>query len=76
MRGSEPFLFHSQLSGLLNLHLLTAREALDAVLENPHERRFQTNARMKYPYQNLARKSSAERAAVRRAADAIRTRLQ
>jgi deoxyribodipyrimidine photolyase-related protein len=35
MRGGESVLFHSQLSGLLNLHLLSPREVLDAVLANP-----------------------------------------
>lgn len=35
MRIGEPILFHSHLSGLLNLHLLTPREVIDAVLANP-----------------------------------------
>ncbi|MBV8854998.1 MAG: cryptochrome/photolyase family protein [Sinobacteraceae bacterium] len=35
MHGGEPFLFHSQLSGALNLHLLSPREVLEAVLANP-----------------------------------------
>src|SRR5262249_47232665 len=35
MQAGQPFLFHSQLSGLLNLHLLGTREVLDAVLANP-----------------------------------------
>jgi deoxyribodipyrimidine photolyase-related protein len=35
MRGGEAFLFHSHLSGLLNLHLLSPREVIDRALENP-----------------------------------------
>jgi deoxyribodipyrimidine photolyase-related protein len=35
MAGGQPFLFHSVLSGPLNLHLLNPREVLDAVLANP-----------------------------------------
>ncbi|GHD16236.1 cryptochrome/photolyase family protein [Tianweitania populi] len=35
MAGGQPFLFHSVLSGPLNLHLLNPREVLDAVLDNP-----------------------------------------
>jgi deoxyribodipyrimidine photolyase-related protein len=35
MKEGEPFLFHSHLSGPLNLHFLHPREVLDAVLENP-----------------------------------------
>jgi deoxyribodipyrimidine photolyase-related protein len=35
MRGGEPFLFHSRLSGLMNLHLLNPREVLRAVLRHP-----------------------------------------
>jgi deoxyribodipyrimidine photolyase-related protein len=35
MHTGEAFLFHSHLSGLLNLHLLTPREVIDAVLKNP-----------------------------------------
>ena len=35
MALGEPFLFHSHLSGLLNLHLLRPAEVLEAVLANP-----------------------------------------
>ncbi len=35
MQSGEAFLFHSHLSGLLNLHLLTPREVIDKVLDNP-----------------------------------------
>ena len=35
MRIGEPILFHSRLSGALNLHLLEPREIVDAVLANP-----------------------------------------
>ena len=35
MHTGEPFLFHSFLSGPLNLHFLRPREVIDAVLANP-----------------------------------------
>ena len=35
MRIGEPFLFHSRVSGPLNLHFLRTREVVDAVLANP-----------------------------------------
>jgi deoxyribodipyrimidine photolyase-related protein len=35
MRGGEWLLFHSATSGPLNLHMLTPREVVDAVLHNP-----------------------------------------
>ena len=35
MRGGEPFVFHSRLSGPMNLHLLTPAEIVRAVLQNP-----------------------------------------
>jgi deoxyribodipyrimidine photolyase-related protein len=35
MLGGKPFLFHSLLSPALNLHLLSAREVVDAVLDSP-----------------------------------------
>ena len=35
MLSNEAFLFHSRLSGLLNLHLLNPREVIEAVLDNP-----------------------------------------
>jgi deoxyribodipyrimidine photolyase-related protein len=35
MAGGEPYLFHSRLSGPLNLHMLSPREVVDAVLANP-----------------------------------------
>jgi deoxyribodipyrimidine photolyase-related protein len=34
MYSREPFLFHSYLSGLLNLHLLTPREVIESTLRN------------------------------------------
>jgi deoxyribodipyrimidine photolyase-related protein len=34
MLGGEPFLFHSHLSGVMNLHLLDPREVLEAVLRH------------------------------------------
>jgi deoxyribodipyrimidine photolyase-related protein len=37
MLGGEPVLFHSRLSGLLNLHLLSPREVVDVVLANPSD---------------------------------------
>jgi len=35
MLGGDPYLFHSRLSGPLNLHVLSPKEVADAVLENP-----------------------------------------
>jgi deoxyribodipyrimidine photolyase-related protein len=35
MYSDQPLLFHSRLSGPLNLHLLRPREVIDAVLDNP-----------------------------------------
>ncbi len=35
MLGGEPYLFHSRLSGPLNLHLLRPDEVVNAVLSNP-----------------------------------------
>ena len=35
MRGGEPFVFHSRLSGPLNLHLIDPATVLRAVLDNP-----------------------------------------
>jgi deoxyribodipyrimidine photolyase-related protein len=40
-----------------------------------HEARFATNPRMRYPYQNLARKDRAELGVIRRRADALKARL-
>lgn len=37
MQTGEPILFHSFLSGPLNLHLLRTREVVDAVLANPFD---------------------------------------
>lgn len=37
MHTDEPFVFHSHLSGLLNLHLLNPGEVVDAVLANPSD---------------------------------------
>jgi deoxyribodipyrimidine photolyase-related protein len=35
MYSDQPLLFHSRLSGPLNLHLLRPREVIDAVIDNP-----------------------------------------
>lgn len=40
-----------------------------------HEAHFATNPRMRYPYQNLARKDRAELGVIRRRADALKARL-
>lgn len=37
MASGQPFLFHSVISGPLNLHLLEPREVIDAVLANPSD---------------------------------------